>query len=121
MMATGTLFKDFKNGNLLFASSSTNVADPVTKQGTKKQQSPRSSSTKKWHSSGFGFHKKSTVSAAATNQGEIPALRPPKNSRNAPQLSFHRSKKENIEHNGAPKPVGSPLYQPVAGSLSDFS
>jgi len=82
---------------------------------TKKQPSP-TYSPQKWHSSGFGFHKKSTVSALSTNQ-DIPALRPPKHSRNGTlhntqkEIGFLTTKKVSIDF-GAPKTVSSPLHQP---------
>jgi hypothetical protein len=79
-----------------------------------KKQSPHGPA-QKWHSSGFGFHKKSMVNASSSNQ-EILALRPPKHSRNGSRTGFLHTKNGSTDF-GAAKAVGGLLHQPAASQL----
>ena len=95
----------------------THGALAASKQATSSKQSPHGPAHK-WHSSGFGFHKKSMVSASAAGNQEILALRPPKHSRNGTRTGFVHTKKGSIDF-GAAKAVGGGglVHQPLANKL----
>lgn len=120
---TTTLIKNDGNSKEFIANFMAHGTVSAPTQGAiTKKQSPTDFSPRKWHSSGFGFHKKSTVSALSTNQ-DIHAVRPPQHSRNGTQRGSLLTKKQSIDL-GVPKTAGSPPHQPPAlqaGTLYDFS